>query len=84
MSEKHKKVFTVLNYIEQLLILISTITGCLSISAFPLLIDIPIGITTFALELNFFLITVGIKNYTSTTKNKRQKHDRIVLLARNN
>lgn len=84
MSEKHKKVFTVLNYIEQLLILISTVTGCLSISAFPLLIDIPIGITTFALELNFFLITVEIKNYTSTTKNKRQKHDRIVLLARNN
>lgn len=84
MSEKHKKVFTVLNYIEQLLILISTVTGCLSISAFPLLIDIPIGITTFALELNFFLITVGIKNYTSTTKNKRQTHDRIVLLARNN
>ena len=84
MSEKHKKVFTVLNYIEQLLILISTVTGCLSISAFPLLIDIPIGITTFALELNFFLITVGIKNYRSTTKNKRQKHDRIVLLARNN
>ena len=54
MSEKHKKVSTVLNYIEQLLILISTVTGCLSISAFPLLIDIPIGITTFALELNFF------------------------------
>lgn len=54
MSQKHKKVFTVLNYIEQLVILISTVTGCLLVSAFLSLIDIPIGIATFALELIFF------------------------------
>ena len=33
-SNKHKKVCTTLNYIEQFLILGSTITGCVSISAF--------------------------------------------------
>ena len=62
MSQKHKKVFTVLNYIEQLVILISTVTDCLLVSAFLSLIDIPIGIATFALELKKILITVGIKN----------------------
>ena len=34
MSRKHKKVCTTLNYIEQFLILASTITGCISISVF--------------------------------------------------
>ena len=33
-SKKHKKVCTTLNYIEQFLILGSTITGCVSISTF--------------------------------------------------
>ena len=33
-SKKHKKVCRVLNYIEHSLVLISTITGCISISAF--------------------------------------------------
>ena len=33
---KHKKVCTTLNYIEHFLILVSTITGCISISAFLL------------------------------------------------
>ena len=36
MSKKHKKVCTILNYIEHFLILASTITGSISISAFVL------------------------------------------------
>ena len=34
MSKKHKNVCGDLNYIEHLLILIHTVTGCVSISAF--------------------------------------------------
>ena len=44
MSRKHNKVCTTLNYIEQLLILASTITRCISVSAFASLLDIPLGI----------------------------------------
>ena len=33
MSKKHEKVCRVLNYIEELLISVSTVTGCVSISA---------------------------------------------------
>ena len=36
MSKNYKKIFTVLNYIEHILILVSTVTGCVSTSAFPL------------------------------------------------
>ena len=37
MSKKHKTVYSILNYIAQFRVLASTITGCVSISAFPLL-----------------------------------------------
>ena len=51
MSKKHKKVFLTLNYIVSFLILASTVTGCISISAFASLVGIPIGITSSALGL---------------------------------
>ena len=46
MSKKHENVSRVLNYIDQPLIVISTNTGCVSISAFASLVDIPIEITS--------------------------------------
>ena len=60
MSKKHKKVCTTLNYIEHFLILGSTITGCVSISAFASLVGIPIGITSSAIVLKICEITAGI------------------------
>ena len=47
MSKKHIKVCRVLNYIDRLLIVISTITKSVSISAFGSLVGIPIGITKY-------------------------------------
>ena len=38
MREKEKKTCKYLNYVEHLLILISTITGCISVSALDLLV----------------------------------------------
>ena len=40
MSKKHKKFYRVLIYIEHLLISISTVTGCVSISSFAFLVGI--------------------------------------------
>ena len=53
MSKKHKKICTTLNYIEHFLILASTITGYISISAFTSLIGIPVGIASPAKGLKF-------------------------------
>ena len=50
MSKKHKKSSKVLNYIDHLLIAISTITGYVSISTFASLVGIPIGITNSTFE----------------------------------
>ena len=82
MCKKHKKVCRVLNYIDHSLIVISTITGCVSISAFASLVGIPVGITRSAIGLKICAITAGIKKYNSINKKKKKKHDKIILLAK--
>ena len=82
MSRKHKKVCTTLNFIEHFLILASTITGCISISAFASLLGIPIRITSFAIELKIWAITKEIKKFKSIIESKKKKHDKIALLAK--
>ena len=72
MSKNHKKVCTTLNYIELFLILDSTITRCISISAFASLVGIPIGITSSAIELKICTITAAIKNISQQLR-KRKK-----------
>ena len=62
-SKKHKKISTTLNYMEQFRIFASTITRCISISVFTSLSDIPIGITSFAIQLIICAKTAGIKTY---------------------
>ena len=59
MSEKDKKIYTALNYIEHFVILASTITGRVSISAFASFI----GITSFTIGLKICAITAEIKKY---------------------
>ena len=56
MNRKHEKVCTALNYIEQFLILVSAITGCISTSAFASLLGIPIGITSSPMGLEICAI----------------------------
>ena len=73
MSRKHKKVCKPLNYIEHFLSLASTITGCISISAFAFLLGIPIGITSSVIGLKICPITAGIKKYKSIIKKKKKK-----------
>ena len=82
MSKKQKKVCTTQNYIERFLILVSTITGCISISAFSSVLGIPVGITSSAIGLKTCAIAAGIKKYKSIIEKKKKKHDKIVLLAK--
>ena len=70
-----------MNYIDQLRIVISTITGCVFISAFFSLIGIFIGITSSAIGLKICAITAGIKKYTSIIKKKKRE---TVSLAKSN
>ena len=70
-----------MNYIEHLLILISTVAGWVCISAFASLVGIPIEITSSEVGLKLCVITAETKNYKSIIK-KKKKHDKLVLLAK--
>ena len=71
MSKKHKKVCRGLNYVDHLLIIISTITECVSISTFASLVSFPIGIKSYATGLKICVITAGIKEYKSINKKRK-------------
>ena len=61
MSEKYKKTCKYLNYVEHLLTLVSTVTGCVSISTFASLVCVPVGIMSSAVGIKICSITGGIK-----------------------
>ena len=61
MSKKYKNVYRTLHYIEHLLILISTVTGCVPVSAFASLVGIPVGITSSVIGWKNWVIIARIK-----------------------
>ena len=68
-SKKHKKVCKVLNYVEHLVILVSTVTESISISAFASLVGIPIGTASPAVEME-------MRETTEKRKIKKKKEAR--------
>ena len=60
-SKKHKKICNILQYSEHLLLLASTNTGCVSISAFASLVGIPVGIASSAITIKISVIATGKK-----------------------
>ena len=81
-SEKCKKTCKYLNYIENLLILVSPVTGYVSASTFTSLVRVPVGITSSAVGLKICKITAGIQKNKLIIKKKKKKYDKIVLLEK--
>ena len=71
-----------MNYFDHSLIAISTITGCISVSAFATLAGIPLEITSSAIGLKFCVITAGIKKFKSINKKNKKEHDKRISLAK--
>ena len=61
-----------MNYIYHLIVLVSTVTGCVAIPAFASLFDIPVGNVNATIGLNICVITAGIKNYKSIIKKRKR------------
>ena len=79
-NEKHKKTCRNLNCVEHLLILASTVTGFVSICSLTSLISTAVSVA----KVKICVITSGIKKYESIIKKKKKKHDKIVLLGKDN
>ena len=58
--------------LKHLLVLVLTVTGCVSISAFASLVCIPVGITSSAVRTKIFAVTAEIKKYRSIIKEKKK------------
>ena len=56
--------------------------SCISIYAFTSLLGIPIWIMSSVKRLNFFIIIATVKKYKLIIQKKKNKHDKIVLLAK--
>ena len=71
-----------LNYVEHLLILVLTFSGCDSISSFASLVCVAVGFTNSALGTKTCAITAGTKKYISVTMKKNKKHDKRAFLGK--
>ena len=65
-----------------MLILVSHVTGCVSISAIASLVSILVGITRSALGIKTCVIAAGIKKHKWIIEKKNIKHDKIVFLGK--
>ena len=71
MTKKNKNEHLYLsNYMEHFLISASTVTECISISAFASLLSTRMGFTSSAIRLKTCAITAGIKKNISIIKKK--------------
>ena len=68
-----KKTCKYINYAGHLLILASTVTGCVSMSAFASLVCVLVGITSFEVGIKMCAITARIKKNISPLSRKREK-----------
>ena len=71
-----------LNYVEHLLILLLTVTGCVSISTFASLVCVPVSITSSEVGIKLCAITTRIRKYKSIIKKKKKNHDQIMFVGK--
>ena len=64
------------------LIVLSATNGSISIASFATVIGTPVGIASANLSLTFSLFTGIKKKLLKTTRNKKKKHNKIIMLAR--
>ena len=82
MSKKFSKYISFFDYFDKCLIVLSVTSGSFSIASFATVIGIPIGITSASLSLAFSLCIGFVKKLLKATRNKKKKHNAIVMLAR--
>ena len=83
MSKNLSKYIASFEYFDKSLIVLSVATGSISIASFATVIGAPVGIISASFSLAFSISTGIIKKLLKTTRNKKKKHNKIVMLARN-
>ena len=79
---KLNKYITVFEYIDKILIFLSATSGGVSIISFISIVGVPVGIASASFTLIFSIAKGIIKILLKTTRNKKKKHDNILMLAK--
>ena len=82
MSKKLGQYIAPFNYIDEILIILSATSGGMSLISFASVISVPVGIASASFSLVLFLTTGIIKKLLSITRNKKNQHNKIVMLAK--
>ena len=67
---------------DKSLIVLSVASGSISVASFATVIGALVGIMSASCSLAFSITTGLVKTFLKTTRNKKKKHIKIVMLAR--
>ena len=82
MSKRLSKYITSFDYFDNSLIVLSVATGSISIASFAAVIGAPVGIASVSFSLSFSISAGIVKKLLKTTRNKKQKYNKVVMLTR--
>ena len=82
LSKRLSKYTASFDYLEKSLIVLSVATGRISTASFATVIGAPVRMMSASCSLAFSITTGIVKMVLKTTRNKKKKHNKIVMLAR--
>ena len=82
MSKRLSKYIASFDYFDKSLIVLSVATGSIPIAWFAAVIGAPVRIMSASCSLAFSITTGFVKKFLKTIRNKKKKHNKIVMLAR--
>ena len=81
-SKKLSKYVAAFDYIDKVLIVLGATSGGVSIISFTSIVGAPVGIASASFTLIFSLTTGIVKKLLNITRNKKKKHNKILMLAK--
>ena len=81
-SKKLSKYVAAFDYIDKVLIVLSATSSGVSNVSFTSIVWSPVGIASASFTLIFSLTTGIVKKLLNITRNKKKKHDKILMLAK--
>ena len=81
-SKNLSKYIAFLDYFDKSLNVLSLLWGSISIASFANVIETPAGIIGASCGFTFSIKSIFVKTFLKTIRNKKKKHNKIVMLAR--
>ena len=82
MSKRLSKYIASFDYFDKPLIVLSVTTGSISVASFATVIGAPVRMASASFSLTFSISTGILQKLLKTTRNKKKKHSKIVIIAR--